>query len=181
MFKTNYPKSLFLAITIFGVAAIAYSQGQRPAGPPQETRFGQAGQPGGPRPNLMRELGLSPEQIRSIRLLNQERKPAERIARKRFQDANRALNQAIYADSVDDVEYRARLVEFQTAQAELARIKFSNELAVRKLLTPDQLLKFRELRRRFAEDREDKPETDGPQGPTRPALERLRRNQPRVN
>jgi len=62
---------------------------------------------------------------------------------------------SIYGDTVDDSVVKERLREFQAAQAELARIKFTNELAVRKVLTPEQLVKFRELRRRFADAREE--------------------------
>lgn len=175
MFRSNYPKLILIAAAIVVSSSLAFSQG-----PPQDARFGQPGQPMERRPNLLEELGLSREQIQSVRKLNQERKPVEQAARKRFQDANKALNMAIYADSVDDAEYRVRLTEFQDAQAELARIKFSNELAVRRLLTPAQLVRFRDLRRRFAEVREDIREAP-PQRQERP-LQRLRRgNQPPVN
>lgn len=136
-------------------AAAAVGQERRPMEPrPADNRF--AGEPRepAPRPNLLRELGLSPDQIEALRKLNQERKPVEEAARKRFQDATRGLNLAIYSDEVDEPAYRASLLEYQSAQAELARIKFSNELAVRRLLTPEQLMKFREIRRRFAEARE---------------------------
>ncbi len=175
MFRSNYPKLILIGAAIVVFSSLAFSQG-----PPQDARFGQPGQPMERRPNLLEELGLSREQIQSVRKLNQERKPVEQAARKRFQDANKALNMAIYADSVDDAEYRARLTEFQDAQAELARIKFSNELAVRRLLTPAQLVRFRDLRRRFAEVRENIREAP-PQRQDRP-LPRFRRgNQPPVN
>ncbi len=178
MFRSNYPKLILIAAAIIVFSSLAFSQG-----PPQDARFGQPGQPGQPmerRPNLLEELGLSREQIQSVRKLNQERKPVEQAARKRFQDANKALNMAIYADSVDDAEYRARLTEFQDAQAELARIKFSNELAVRRLLTSAQLVRFRDLRRRFAEVRENIREAP-PQGQERPRQPFRRGNQPPVN
>src|SRR6185437_14226405 len=45
---------------------------------------------------------------------------------------------------------KARLNELQQAQAEVARIRFTNELAIRKILTPEQLGRFRDLRREFA-------------------------------
>ncbi|MBK9153178.1 MAG: periplasmic heavy metal sensor [Chloracidobacterium sp.] len=140
-------------MAVFSAAAIG--QERRPMEPrPADSRFAGEPQEPAPRPNLLRELGLSPDQIEALRKLNQERKPVEEAARKRFQDATRGLNLAIYSDEVDEPAYRASLLEYQSAQAELARIKFSNELAVRRLLTPEQLMKFREIRRRFAEARE---------------------------
>lgn len=127
--------------------------------------------PAGRRPNLLQELGLSPDQIRAVRQINQERKPVEQAARQRFQDAQRALNSAIYADEVSEADVQARLRDFQAAQADLAKIKFTNELAVRKLLTPEQLIKFRELRQRFADLRENFQKTP----PANRPLRRLRR------
>ena len=133
-----------------------------------------AEQPNDRRSDLFRELGLSDEQMQSLRRLNLDRKPVEQQARRRFQEANRELNGAIYSDSLNETVFQARLKEFQDAQAELARIKFSNELAVRKVLTPEQLGKFRELRRRFAEARQEMEDRPG-QRRGRPALRRLRR------
>lgn len=170
----KYPRlSIFLA-AVFCLPLSIFAQDGRPANP-HDGRFTQ---PGEPRPNLMRELGLSPEQIQTMRRLNAEGKPLEMEARRRFEDANRELNIAIYGDSISEENVQTRLKAFQAAQAELARIKFSNELAVRKLLTPDQLVKFRELRRRFADVRENMDKRRGePSG--QPGLRRLRRgNQP---
>ena len=153
MRRTLYPRQIIFALLICALPVIAAAQNPQNPPPdqgPQEARFGQ---PGEQRPNLFMELGLTQDQVRSLRRINAERKPAEMAARKRFQDANRALNMAIYGDAVDDADFQTRLTECQSAQAELARIKFTNELAIRRLLTPAQLQKFRELRRRFAEGR----------------------------
>jgi periplasmic protein CpxP/Spy len=105
----------------------------------------------GGRPNLMAELNLSADQIQQLKDLNRGRRPRIQDAQLRLREANRALDMAIYADAVNDIEVQTRLREFQAAQAEMARLRFENELAVRKVLTPEQLTKFRELRRRFEE------------------------------
>jgi Spy/CpxP family protein refolding chaperone len=109
--------------------------------------------PGRNRADLLQELGLTADQLQEMRRINQERRPSEIAARQRFQDATRALNAVIYSDSPDDALFDSSLKEYQAAQSELARIKFTSELAIRKLLTPEQLQRFRELRRRFAESR----------------------------
>jgi Spy/CpxP family protein refolding chaperone len=103
------------------------------------------------RPNLLQQLGLAPDQLRQIRQLNQQRKPMVDEAQRRVREANQALDAAIYADSVDENDVKARLNELQQAQSEVARIRFTNELAIRRILTPEQLGRFRELRRQFAE------------------------------
>jgi Spy/CpxP family protein refolding chaperone len=176
MKKLLNPRLLVLIGTLLCLSVGVFGQNPRPEDIRQGERF-QPGQPAEQRPNLLQELGLSPEQVQAVRRINQQRKPVEQAARQRFQEAQRALNFAIYGDNVDDANMQAKLSEFQAAQAELARIKFTNELAVRKVLTPDQLVKFRELRRRFAEARETL--KDAPlQRPVNRPLRRLRRGIP---
>ena len=105
------------------------------------------------RPNLFAELGLSPDQIQRIRRINQERRPMLMEAQRRLRMANQALDTAIYQDTVIDGEFQARLKERQAAQADLVRLRFESELFIRKILTADQLIRFRELRQKFAETR----------------------------
>jgi len=107
--------------------------------------------PGGApkRPNLLLFLGLSPEQMQQIRRMNQARKPLVEAATLRLRAANRALDEAIYADDVDEPTFQARLKELQLAQADVAKLRFTSELEVRKILTPDQLARFRDLRKRL--------------------------------
>ncbi|MFN2412147.1 MAG: Spy/CpxP family protein refolding chaperone [Pyrinomonadaceae bacterium] len=107
------------------------------------------------RPNLMAELALSPEQRQQIRQINQERRPLIQTAQQRMRQAVRNLDAAIYGDAASDSEVQMRLREFQLAQAEVARIRFASELAVRKILSPEQLTRFRSIRRTFNERRED--------------------------
>ncbi|HXF42319.1 MAG TPA: Spy/CpxP family protein refolding chaperone, partial [Pyrinomonadaceae bacterium] len=105
------------------------------------------------------ELDLTPEQVRQIRAMNQARRAELNQALARLFSANQALDEALYADVLNEEEIALRLREFQQAQAEVSRLRFKNELEIRKILTPEQLVKFRELRRRFAQ----------PNRPNRPA------------
>jgi hypothetical protein len=60
---------------------------------------------------------------------------------------------------------RAKLKDFQEAQAEVARIRFQSELSLRKILTLEQLEKFRGLRARAAENNKRfKRRGEGPEG-----------------
>ncbi|MFN2501340.1 MAG: Spy/CpxP family protein refolding chaperone [Pyrinomonadaceae bacterium] len=110
-------------------------------GPPQDTRA-----------NVLRQLGLSPLQMQQIRRLNVDRKPRMDAAQARFREANRALDAVIYGEQVSDVDFQARLRDVQLAHAEVVKIRFTNELAIRNILTTEQLVKFRGLRQRFAQN-----------------------------
>lgn len=109
------------------------------------------------RPNLLAELDLSPDQIQQIRRVNRENQPLRRAAQQRLREANRRLDAAIYADSADETEIENKLKEAQTAQAEVLKLRSATEYAVRKILTPAQLVKFREIRERFMERMENAP------------------------
>lgn len=101
------------------------------------------------RAELLRELGLTQEQVQQIRKLNAERKPLMQEAQRRLREANRNLDLAIYADKVDEQVIQTRLKEVQESQAEVQKIRANTELEVRKILTPEQLVKFRDLRETF--------------------------------
>lgn len=101
------------------------------------------------RPNLLRELDLSPEQIRQVRRINQERNPVMQESQRRLKAANDALDAAVYADSNNDAEVQARLKDVHAAQLEVLRNRITTEQNVRRVLNPGQLGRFRELRRQF--------------------------------
>lgn len=173
---------LFIAvITLFTVPAFA-----QVGPPPEEMRDGPPPPDGprgrgGDRGKMLRDLGLSREQLQQIRKMNQERKPVMDAAHRRMAEANKALDQAIYADTLNEAEIESRLKEVHAAQNELNRLRYMNELQVRKVLTPEQLVKFREMREKFerirenirdrVEDRRQSPPRDGQPG--RPAGNRL--------
>ena len=142
---------VFLTMILLALPVTSFAQD---GPPPQNPPMTDAG-PANNRPNLLAELGLSPEQIQQIRRMNQERRPAVQEAQRRMREANRNLDLAIYGDTVSDADFHAKLKEFHAAQAELSRLRFESELSVRKVLTPDQLVRFLDLRRRFTEMRQE--------------------------
>ena len=141
---------------------------------------------GDERPRLLELLGVSAEQKAEIQRLNQERRPKMQAAQQKLRESMRNLDMAIYGDAVNDSDFAARLREHQEAQAEIAKLRFEGELAMRKVLTPDQLVRFRQLRRQFNAARErmqkerrmqqrrpqDAPPMDSPR---QPAVRPLRR------
>ncbi|HQZ98276.1 MAG TPA: hypothetical protein PLP21_18295 [Pyrinomonadaceae bacterium] len=168
-----YKPFLFLALAFIPTSA-ALAQETTPTPPPAADKSVDF------RTNALRQLGLSREQLQRIRVLNQERKPIMDAAQMRLRQANRALDEIIYADNASEPDFQARLKDFQLAQAEVAKIRFLNELGVRRILTQDQLIRFRRLRERFEATRKaDRamPETL-PRGtdPQRPLPQYLKQN-----
>lgn len=154
----KFYRIVFLAA--FSLALAAIVTGQDTTDPKAQETPRPAANQGGNQPmdvrqNVLMQLGLSREQVQQIRRLNQERKPLMDEAQRRFREANVALDLAIYSDQTSDADVEARLKDVQLAQAEVAKLRFANEYAVRKILTPEQLVRFRELRRRFEEIRRE--------------------------
>jgi len=141
------PRLFFILLIILVSGGFVLAQDNLP---PEPNRQQPNGGPQGNRPNLLQLLGLTPEQAQQLRRINQERKPQMDAAMQNLREANRALDEAIYADSVDDAAFEARLKGVNLAQAQVAKLRFTNELAVRRILTPEQLGRFRDLRKRFA-------------------------------
>lgn len=134
---------LFLSVAVSSISA--------------QRNFGESeDQPAPTRVNLMRELNLTDAQIRRIRQINRERQPVNRAARQRLQIANRALDEAIYADDLNEAEIQRRLRETQAAQAEMINNRTATETAIRQVLSPAQLVRFRELRARFGQRPKDR-------------------------
>lgn len=146
MKNLKFLTAIFFAGLILAVSAFAQDTNAtpEPQATPQQTRAG-----------LLQELGLTPDQVREIRRANQERKPQMEAAQKRLREANRRLDEAIYSDQPNEADIQNLVKEAQEAQADVIRIRSTNELAIRRILTPDQVGKFRGLRQRFEEARQN--------------------------
>src|SRR5215213_10761722 len=108
--------SLIITLFVFGFAA-GETRAQEEMPPDDRPPMGQQR-----RPNLLQELNLSREQIQQIRRINQARKPLMQEAQMRFRQANRSLDEAIYADSPNEADVQARMKDVQLAQAEVIKI-----------------------------------------------------------
>ena len=104
---------------------------------------------------IMQELGLSREQIQQIRRINQERKPIMQSAQQNWRQASRNLDAAIYADNATETELKELVKTAQLAQAELLKERTLTEFKVRSVLTPEQLVKFRQLREQIRQSSEN--------------------------
>lgn len=140
---------LFIFVLLFSFAGFAAAQEEADA-PPHQLEQKQR------RPNLLRELNLTPEQMQQIRQINAENKEKLGEAQMRVRQAMRNLDQAVYADVLDEEAVKMRMRELQEAQTEVTRLRAATEIAVRKLLSPEQLARFRELRQQFNQIRQNR-------------------------
>ena len=136
-------KILSPLVLILALRVLVFAQEQPPQNPP-----------GGERANVLSQLGLSQEQVQQFRDRHAEHRPLMEAAQKRLREANRELDVAIYSDTLSEEAFQSKLRAFQEAQGEVTRLRFQNELSIRKILTPEQLTLFRELRRRFSNARD---------------------------
>ena len=150
--KNNiFVKLIMMALAATTLCTAAFGQDAKPA----ETSQPAAQKSVDMRTAVLGQLNLSREQMQQIRRANQERKPLMDAAQARLREANRVLYEAIYSDQINENDFQAKLKDSQFAQAEVAKIRFMNEFAVRRILTADQLVRFRVLRQKFAEARQN--------------------------
>jgi Spy/CpxP family protein refolding chaperone len=91
-------------------------------------------------------LNLSPDQVGRIRSILQERKFERQAARRRLNQAQRALDDTIYSDNATEAVIEQRAREVAEAQAAEIHLRAMTELNIRRVLTPEQLTTFREIR-----------------------------------
>ena len=98
--------------------------------------------------NLIMRLNLTRDQMAQLREIRRQSEQEARPLARRLRMARRALDEAIYADKVDESLIEERSREVAAAQAALVRLRALTELKVRRALTAEQLQSFRELRQR---------------------------------
>lgn len=120
---------------------------------------------------IARVLGLTDVQKKEIQRINQRQRELLRVAQLRLQTVRAAADLAIYDDVLNEEEVASKIQEVSMAQADITKIRMMSEVAVRSVLSPEQLVKFRDLRARFAEQRRNANE--------RRRVDQRRRNQQR--
>lgn len=141
--KTN-PLILTFAL-LFTMLAFSAARAQEPAG---DENPRQAARPF----KIMQELGLTRPQIQQILRINKSRRPIMQAAQQRWKTARRNLDAAIYADDSTDEQIKELTTEAMAAQSDLLKERTLTEYLIRKVLTPEQLIKFRELRERLLQN-----------------------------
>ena len=159
--RTTLPSfALLLLITLTALAQDP--QGNQP--PP----------PGGGGPDLLEQLRLTPEQRQRIRMIQRDTKDERAAIGLRLREANRALEDALDAETIDDNVIEQRMQAVSVAQAAQLRLRIQTEVKIKRVLNPEQLAFWRDLRLKAADvlrGRKDNPR------PLRPGANSLRPNQ----
>lgn len=138
------------ALLLIGLSATRINaQSEGPAAPPIEAEQNRPNQGG----DLLRDLSLTPEQLVKIRMIRQQHQEERQFAAERLRNALRALDQAIYVEDASEAVIEERAREVAAAQAATIRLRALTELNIRRVLTPEQLDRLREIRQRQAGQR----------------------------
>lgn len=141
--------ALALVLLIFTFGANAAAQEDEASPTPDE-----AAEARPQNADLLQDLNLSPEQKEQLRQIRQQTAADGRFVTQRVRRARRALDEAIYSPDASEAIIEKRAREFAAAQAEQIRLRSLTELKVRRVLSPNQLQTFLNLRRQaFARQR----------------------------
>ncbi|CAN5791667.1 hypothetical protein BH20ACI3_BH20ACI3_26310 [soil metagenome] len=94
----------------------------------------------------VRELNLSPEQREQVRAIREQLQAERAAINQRLRETNRALEEALDADSPDESLVEQRLRDVAVAQGAAMRMRVLSEVRIRRVLTPEQLNTLRTLR-----------------------------------
>jgi Spy/CpxP family protein refolding chaperone len=98
--------------------------------------------------SLLSQLNLTAAQVSQMREIREQSVPQALALTRRLNQARRALDESIYSDALDEALVEQRVREVAEAQAAVVRNRAQTELRVRRVLTPEQLQTFRDLRNR---------------------------------
>jgi len=148
-----------IAVLLSATVAV---RAQAPQDPPQNVPPGQP-------PDVSEQLRLTPDQVRRIREIQRDTKDERAAIGIRMRQSNRALQDALDADVLDENLVEQRLQDFAAAQTAQLRLRIQTELRIRRLLNPTQLARWRDLRLQAgdvmrAQDGNGRPNRQGPNG-----------------
>ena len=99
---------------------------------------------------LQADLGLTDEQMASIRTLRQQEREASMGRRTDMRTTRTELNQLLAAPQLDDAAIAAHVQKLAALQAASATAQANHDISVRKLVSPEQFQKMQQMRTRFA-------------------------------
>jgi Spy/CpxP family protein refolding chaperone len=110
---------------------------------------------------------LSPDQIQRIRLIQRDTKDERATIQQRLREANRALEESLDTENVDESVIDQRMQDVNAAQNAQLRLRIQTELRIRRVLNPEQRAMLKDIRVRAgdlirAQDRRAlRPEANG--------------------
>ena len=132
--------TLPLIVLILSAYSISYAQDpQSNSAPPQDA------------PDLLGRLRLSPDQIQRIRLIQRDTKDERATIQQRLREANRALEESLDAENVDESVIDQRMQEVNAAQNAQLRLRIQTEIRIRRILNPEQRAMLKDIRVRASD------------------------------
>ncbi len=140
-------KQILATVVILAGAGVAFAQmgpgrGAGPAGPGER---GRGRGPGMDPMALRQELGLSDAQVDQLRKMRVESRKADIRRRADLQVARLDLHELMTASALDERAVTAKAKEVSDLQAAGFRAHVDSMLAMRKVLTPEQVEKLRTI------------------------------------
>lgn len=107
--------------------------------------------------DLISPLNLTPEQREKIRAIREQTKDERAAIGQRLRETNRALHDALEVDHPDEALVEQRLHDLASAQAAQMRMRVMTEVRIRRVLTPEQQARLRNMRIRAGELNNERP------------------------
>lgn len=92
------------------------------------------------------QLNLSPEQREKIRAIREQLRDERAAINQRLRETNKTLEDALDADNPNESQLENLMRDVAAAQAAAMRLRILNEVRIRRVLTPEQLVTWRRLR-----------------------------------
>ena len=169
------PQSLVTAISLVMLAALPlYAQTpnpEHPAAAVQRRSFGG---------DAVRQLNLTPEQREQIRMIREEGRAERAAVNQRVRQTNRALEEALDSDNPEQSVLEQKVREVSAAQADAMRMRIVTEVKIRQVLTVEQRIRLKEMRRHVHLLREER-RVQGAERRKKRLEERTRRLEQRRN
>jgi len=89
---------------------------------------------------------LSPDQIQRIRLIQRDTKDERATIQQRLREANRALEESLDTENVDESVIDQRMQDVNAAQNAQLRLRIQTELRIRRILNPEQRAMLKDIR-----------------------------------
>lgn len=159
--KLRNRRTILLTVVLLLIGICVQAKAQKPTSQnqvePAESQMTQPNQI----PDL-RPLNLTPEQVQKIREINLSVKDQRQAAGLKVRQANRALAEAVESPTPNQALIEQRSRELADAQAGIIRLRSLVEARVlQEVLTPEQRIRLREMRRNQAMRRQGNQQNPG--------------------
>lgn len=115
---------------------------------------------------LVRRLGVTPDQQVKLRGIAREFNEPLIVAGRDARQRRRALDDAMLSDQYDEARIKHLADEWAVAQANLMKLQALRQAALRRVLTPEQMLQMNEMQKELR--RQQRQQRNAGDEPTRP-------------